>query len=322
MDAIVLAGGYATRLWPITRHRPKMLLPIGDTTVIGTVFDALEAEERIDDVFVSTNRRFEREFESYLSESPYTKPQLTVEDAGSESEKPGVVSAIGQLVDREGLTDNTLILAGDNLMNFALGEFIDAFDATGDPTIAAHDIGSYERASSYGLIELDDSDAVVGFQEKPDTPESTLVSVACYAIPGETLPLFETYLTGENNPDEPGWFIQWLQERDAVRAFAFEEAWFDIGTPGSYLDAVAWWLDGDNYVHPSASVGGSKLIGNVHVMEGATVTDAALEDSVVFPGATIRDSELRRSVVDRDTEIESLTLSSAVVGPHTQLNGG
>ncbi len=321
MDAIVLAGGYATRLWPITRHRPKMLLPIGDSTVIGTVFDALEAEPRIDDVFVSTNRRFEQEFKAYLSEKSYTKPRLTVENAGSESEKPGVVSAIGQLVEREGLSDDTLILAGDNLMNFALGEFLDAFEATGDPTIAAHDIGSYERASSYGLIELDGSDAVVGFQEKPDTPKSTLVSVACYAIPGETLPLFGAYLSGENNPDEPGWFIQWLQERDTVRAFTFEEAWFDIGTPGSYLDAVSWRLGGDNYVSPSASVERSELAGNVHVMEGATVTDATLESSVVFPGATIRGSELRRSIIDQDTDVESLTLSSAVVGPHTQLNG-
>ena len=321
MDAIVLAGGYATRLWPITRHRPKMLLPIGEQPVIGTIFDALEAESRIDDVYVSTNDAFAEAFDTYLEATDYEKPQLSVEETTEEAEKFGVVGALAQLVDREGLTEDTLVIAGDNLMSVDISDFLDAFEANGTPTIAAYDLGSYDRASQYGLVELNDRNEVTDFQEKPDNPQSTLVSIACYGLPSETLPKLETYLAGDNNPDEPGWFIQWLQRRETVSAFPFEGAWFDIGTPESYLDAVAWHLDGDNYVDPSADVTDAEVGENVQILADAVVEGATVTDSVVFPEATIKGGELRRSLVDTDTHVESLNLSGAVIGAHTQLNG-
>jgi len=80
MKAIVLAGGYATRLWPITRNRPKMFLPVGDGTVIDDVFRDLEADERVDEVYVSTNERFGESFEEYLAESEFEKPVVSVEE--------------------------------------------------------------------------------------------------------------------------------------------------------------------------------------------------------------------------------------------------
>jgi len=321
MHAIVLAGGYATRLWPITKTRPKMLLPIGEQTVIGTVFEELETDDRIDDVYVSTNKKFAPEFERYLADSPYEKPQLSIEETTAETEKFGVVGALGQIVDRENLTDDTLVIAGDNLICFDLDDFLDDFRAHGNPTVAAHDVGSYERASSYGLVELDEDSVVVNFQEKPDNPNSTLVSIACYAFPSGTLKLFDEYLAGDNNPDEPGWFIQWLQSRQDVHAFTFEDPWFDIGTPESYIEAMAWYLDGDNEVHRDATIENADLRGNVHVMSGAEIVDTTLDNVVVFPDATITDCEIRNSLIDEKTEIDSLNLSGAVIGAHTQLNG-
>ena len=321
MHAVVLAGGYATRLWPITRDRPKMLLPIGEHTVIGTIFDALETEPRIDDVYVSTNDAFAETFEQYLADTEYEKPQLSIEETTSEAEKFGVVGALAQLIDRENLTDDTLVIAGDNLISFDISTFLDAFQTNETPTVAAYDLDSYERASQYGLLELDGTNEVTEFQEKPDNPTSTLASIACYGFPSDTLPKFETYLENDNNPDEPGWFIQWLQDRQSVHAFTFEDAWFDIGTPESYLDAVAWQLDGENYVHPSADLTNTDLGENVQILENATIEDATITDSVVFPNTTIKHSELRRSLIDTDTHVESLNLSGAVIGAHTQLNG-
>jgi hypothetical protein len=180
-----------------------MLLPFGEQTVIGTVFDGLERDERIDDVYVSTNEKFAAEFETYLDDSPYQKPQLSVEETTAESEKFGVIGAINQLIERENLTDDTLVIAGDNLICFDVSDFLDAFEANDEPTLAAYDVGSYERASSYGLVELADTDEVIDFQEKPAEPNSTLVSIACYGFPSETLSLFAEYLEGDNNPDEP-----------------------------------------------------------------------------------------------------------------------
>ena len=102
-QAVVLAGGYATRLWSVTRNRPKMLLPIGETTVIDRVLAELEADDRIEDVYVSTNERFAEDFLEHIEETDFEKPTLSVEETVEEDGKFGVVGALAQLVDREGL---------------------------------------------------------------------------------------------------------------------------------------------------------------------------------------------------------------------------
>ncbi|PSP38983.1 glucose-1-phosphate thymidylyltransferase [Halobacteriales archaeon QH_7_65_31] len=320
MKAVVLAGGYATRLWPITRHRPKMLLPIGETTVIDRVFAELEADDRIDEVFVSTNEAFAGEFEAYLADADFEKPTLSVEDTTGESEKFGVVGALGQLVDREEIADDLVVVAGDNLIGFDVADFLDAFESHDSPTLAAYDVGARDKATAYGVIDIED-DRVVDFEEKPTDPPSSLVSIACYAFPQESL-RFEEYLADGNNPDEPGWFIQWLVEHDEVYAFPFDEAWFDIGTPESYLAAVGWALDGDSLVSDDAVVIDSEIGENVHVMAGARVVDSTLSDTVVFGNATVLDCEIHDSIIDEETKIEDIDLAGALIGAHSQLGHG
>ncbi|WP_227355307.1 sugar phosphate nucleotidyltransferase [Haladaptatus salinisoli] len=321
MKAVVLAGGYATRLWPITKHRPKMFLPIGKTTVIDRIFADLEADDRIDTVYVSTNERFAEDFETHLAESRFEKPQLSVEDTSEEDEKFGVVGALAQLVEREGVDDDLVVIAGDNLISFDVADFVDFFEAKDAPTLAAYDVGSRELAKSYGLVELD-GDRVVDFQEKPADPKSTLVSIACYAFTRENLPLLETYLEDGNNPDEPGWFVQWLQARESVYAYTFEEAWFDIGTPESYLDAVAWYLDGESYIAESAALDDVTVGENVHVMDGAELANASLNNAIIFSDATVRDCDVRDSIIDEETHIENMDLAGALIGAHTQITNG
>lgn len=320
MDAIVLAGGYATRLWPITKHRPKMFLPIGEDTVIDQVFAGLEADDRIDDVYVSTNERFAEEFTDHIEGSRFEKPRVSVEDTSEEDEKFGVIGALAQLADREGLDDDTLVIAGDNLISFDVSEFIDFFREKDDPVLAAYDVGSRAKAGSYGLIELD-GERVIDFQEKPDDPKSTLVSIACYGFPARTLSQLSEYLEDGNNPDEPGWFIQWLVDREDVYGFTFDEAWFDIGTPESYLDAVEWYLGGDSYIHPDATVEDCEIGENVHVMADAHLEGVTLDRSVIFPDVTVKNCELRGTIIDNDTHIEEVALADAVIGAHTQING-
>jgi glucose-1-phosphate thymidylyltransferase len=295
-----------------------MFLPVGGGTVIDTIFEDLEDDDRISEVFVSTNEYFAEEFEEYLAESSFEKPTLSVEETRAEDEKFGVVGAIAELIERENVEDDLLVVAGDNLISFDLSEFADFFYRKEAPVLAAYDVGSRERAKAYGIVELD-GDEVVSFQEKPEDPKSSLVSIACYAYPEEVLPLFEKYLDGDNNPDEPGWFVQWLQERGDVYAYSFDEAWFDIGTPQSYLDAVAWYLDGDNYIADDIEVENSTLGKNVHVMEGAEIRNSSLDESVVFRDATIVDSDIRRSIIDEDTVIENLDLSGALIGAHSEI---
>ena len=320
MHAVVLAGGYATRLWPITRHRPKMFLPVGETTVVDRIFRELETDDRIEAVYVSTNERFADEFRDHLAESAFEKPVVSVEETTAEDEKFGVVGALAQLVDREGIDDDLLVVAGDNLVDFDLSEFVDFSQRKASPALAAYDVGSRQKAKSYGLVELD-GDRVVDFQEKPDDPKTTLVSIACYAFPRDQL-RFGEYLEGGNNPDEPGWYLQWLQARTAVHAFVFDGAWFDIGTPESYLETVAWHLDGESLVADDATVVDSHVGENVHIMSGAHVTDSTVERSLVFPGARVTDCELHDSIIDEETHIENIDLAGALVGAHTHISNG
>jgi glucose-1-phosphate thymidylyltransferase len=320
MNAVVLAGGYATRLWPITRDRPKMFLPIGDATVTDRIFDALEYDDRIDDVLVSTNERFAPAFEEHVAASPYDKPRVTVEETTAEDEKFGVVGALAQLVEREDLSDDTLVIAGDNVISFDVNDFLDYFESTGEPVLAAYDVGSTDRARAYGVLDVED-DRVVAFEEKPAEPQSTLVSIACYGLTAETLPLLEEYLSDGNNPDEPGWFIQWLQARQAVYAYTFEDAWFDIGTAESYLDAVAWHLDGENQIHPDATLADVTIGENVHVMPGARIENAHLDRSIVFGDATIVDADIRNTIVDEHAHVEHVDLDGALVGAYSKVTG-
>ncbi|MFC5366808.1 sugar phosphate nucleotidyltransferase [Salinirubrum litoreum] len=318
MKAVVLAGGYATRMWPITKDRPKMFLPVGDITIIDTIFEDLEADDRISEVFVSTNEYFADDFRDYIAESDFEKPTLSVEETAEEDEKFGVVGALAQLIDREGVEEDMVVVAGDNLISFDMAEFVDFFQEKDTPALAAYDVGSKERAKSYGLVELDGS-RVVNFQEKPEDPNSTLVSIACYAFRAEDLPKFDDYLAEDKNPDEPGWFMQWLQQNGEVNAFTFDGAWYDIGTPESYLDAVEWALDGENHVADGATVENSDLGENVLVLSGSEITDSSLDRSVVFRNATISNCDIRNSIIDEETHLDNLDLSDALIGSHSRI---
>ncbi|TYL36492.1 glucose-1-phosphate thymidylyltransferase [Natronococcus pandeyae] len=321
MKAVVLAGGYATRLWPITRHRPKMFLPLGDTTVIDRIYAELETEDRIEAVYVSTNERFAADFEAHLEDSAYDKPRLSVEETREEDEKFGVVGALGELIDREGIDDDLLVIAGDNLFDFAIGTFLDFFDRREAPTVAVYDVGSPDRATSYGVVDLED-DRVVDFQEKPDEPEGTRVSVGCYAFPRETLSLFSTYLEAGNDPDEPGWFVQWLQSREPTYAYTFTGTWFDIGTRESYLDAVAWYLGDESRIAETASLENATIGSNVHVMPEARLVDTDVERAVIFPDATVESTTVRDSVIDEGATLGGLDLRDAMIGAYTRIPDG
>lgn len=317
MKAIVLSGGYATRLWPMTQDKPKMLLPLGESLVIDPILHELETVSRVDDVYVSTNTEFAPDFERYLENRPYEKPRISVEESGEEAEKLGVVGALDQLTKREQIADDELlVVAGDNVMDMEIAGFADRMERTDSPLLAAYDIESTEKASSYGLVQTDNG-TVTQFQEKPSNPETTLVSIACYGLPAEHV-RFDEYLDDGQNPDEPGWYFQWLQGQTELLAHEFTGTWFDIGTPASYLEAVEWRLDGDSIVAESAVVNGNTTVkDNVHILPGAEVYDSTLRRTVVFPDARIRHCEVDSSIIDMNAYVRDARVKNALIGPST-----
>ena len=320
MKAIVLAGGHATRLWPITKNRAKPLLPLGERPIIDYIIDDMED---VDEIIISTNEKFAGDFEDYKDEYNRDNVRVVVEEQDSEEEKPGTIGAIIKLLDKEGLEDDLLVIGGDNYYSFDIADFIDFSQEREAPANVVYDVKDKDMATSFGIVDTE-GDEITGFEEKPDVPPSTLASTACYFFPEENVSLFhdyeehfkETDIPAEQYLDEPGRLIEWAHEQTPMYAYSFTGDWFDIGTPEGYINAMEAVVDAE-VVNGQAE--NSEIGDNVFIMEGARILDSKIENSIIFPESEIKDSEIRNSIIDRDTDIEDTELNDAIIGRHTSL---
>jgi len=320
MKAIILAGGHATRLWPITKNRAKPLLPLGEKPIIEYI---VEDMEDVDDIIISTNEKFAGDFEDYIKEYNRENARVVIEEQDSEEEKPGTIGAIIKLLDKEGLEDDLLVIGGDNYYSFDIADFLEFAQDKDAPANVVYDVEDKDMASSFGIVDTE-GDEITGFEEKPDIPPSTLASTACYFFPEDKVSLFheyerhfkETDIPAEQYLDEPGRLIEWAHERTPMYAYSFSGDWYDIGTPKGYLNAMNAIVDQDII---NGIVENSQIGENVFIMEGATVENSIIENSIVFPEAEIEDSNIRDSIIDRDTEVEKTQLNDAIIGEHTSL---
>ena len=242
MKAVVLAGGYARRMWPLTKNRPKHLLPVAGRPMLDYVMASLESVPMLEEIFISTNMRFQNQFKEYLNTlNTEKKIDLFVEDTRSEEEKLGSVGALGYLIRENNLNEELLVIGGDNIFSFRMMDFIEYFYAKKANTIALYDIGSKEKARLYGVVRINEECRIIDFQEKPADPQSTLVSTACYVFTRKGVQNVIRYLEEGNDPDKMGHFIEWLYRHDDVNGFVFKGAWFDIGSLDSYEAAKKYF---------------------------------------------------------------------------------
>jgi glucose-1-phosphate thymidylyltransferase len=238
--AIILAAGYATRLRPLTDELPKQLLPVGGRPMIDWVCDKLT--EVTDDVHLVTNARFAGDFRAWSAR----RDGVTVHDDGTQTneDRLGAIGDIAFVLERTGTDDDLLVIAGDNLFDFSLGDFVEFAAAKGVASaVAVYDCGDLELAAQYGVVDADDDDRVIGFEEKPASPRSTLVATAAYMYHQQHVPQVERYLADGNPPDQPGRLVAWLCPREPVYAYRFPGAWFDIGNPDQLLEADNSWRE-------------------------------------------------------------------------------
>jgi NDP-sugar pyrophosphorylase family protein len=210
MRVIILAGGYARRLWPLTLERPKPLLPVAGRPIIEHLLDKLEGRP-----IISINRQFAPQFERWAT-NYHKDVELVIEETRSEEEKLGAVGALAFLIRELGLREEILVLGGDNIFELDFKEFISAY--RGRPLLALHDLGDPEKARKrYGIAELAGS-RIVSFQEKPDRPHSALVSTACYIYPPSGLP--PDRAIPHPSPEREGcpWLSQCMAPRGGDRA--------------------------------------------------------------------------------------------------------
>jgi glucose-1-phosphate thymidylyltransferase len=238
MNALILAAGYATRLYPLTLNKAKPLLEVGGKPMIEWLFDNLSSVSGLKTVYVVTNNKFAKDFQNWADayedrkRESTSKIKIKVINDGSTSDddKLGAIGDINLVLTREGLTNaDLLVVAGDNLFEQPLTDFVNA--AKNSPaTVAVHDVGNLEAMKKYGTVTIDNKGVITNFEEKPRQPKSTLAAVALYYYSRETLPLFTTYLAAGNNPDQPGLFLQWLYTRKSVGTFEIKGRWLDIGS--------------------------------------------------------------------------------------------
>ncbi len=241
MKAIVLAAGYATRLYPLTETVAKPLLPVGARPMIDYLLDRIVEIDELDGVHVVTNHKFADSFLRWADAHEAAGIEIDVHDDGttSEDDRLGAIGDIRFVVEQAGLDrSDLLVVAGDNLFDYSLAEYARWWRGKhGASAVALYDVGDLELVKRYSVVEFDDNDRLVGFEEKPEHPETTLVATATYLFDRAHVQLVEQYLAEGNTPDQPGRFVAWLVSRAPVYGYRFPGEWRDIGDAGQLLEA-------------------------------------------------------------------------------------
>ncbi len=241
MNALILAAGYATRLYPLTLNKAKPLLVVGGRPIIEWVVDNLADVPDLETIYVVTNDKFAADFqawsERYQDQHPEFKFKIINDGSKSDEDKLGAIGDINFVITRENLTQSSLlIVAGDNLFTESLTDFVVCARET-EATVAVYDVGDAEAIKKYGNIAVDADGIITRFEEKPANPQGTLAAIALYYYSPAVLSLLTTYLAAGNNPDQPGRFVQWLYTRKPVETFQIKGNWLDIGSKETLEDA-------------------------------------------------------------------------------------
>lgn len=240
MKVIILAAGYATRLYPLTLTQPKPLLPVAGKPMIEHVLDNLAAMGGLDRIYVVTNAKFAGHFQTWSDDyAARTHLHFTVVNDGStdDGNKLGAIGDIHYVLKTQNVDDDLIVVAGDNLFSEKLEGFGRFCREKNAPVLALYDVGDLEQIKKYSSISLDGEGRIKSFEEKPKNPTSTLTGIALYFYPKATLPLINQYIAEGNNPDQPGRLVQWLYPRTPVYTWRVPGIWYDIGSKETLEEA-------------------------------------------------------------------------------------
>ena len=238
MKLIVLAAGYATRLYPLTKDLPKPLLPIAGRPMLECLLAATESIRSIDQTIVITNARFAAQFETWAANADTPFPTTVLNDRTTNNDnRLGAIGDLHKCIKEHAIDDDMIVIAGDNLFTESIGDFEGFCAEKTTPSIGVYNVGRLEEAAKYGVVTIDDFARITSFEEKPELPKSTLISVALYYYPRTILSEIDRYLAEGNNPDQPGQLIQWLYPQTTVRTWPIPGQWLDIGSHETLAEA-------------------------------------------------------------------------------------
>ena len=239
ITAILLAAGYATRLYPLTKDRPKALLPLADGVILDEIVCELGPD--ITKRILVTNHRFAHLFRQWRADGQL---DLDIIDNGTETAETrlGAIRDL-ELARVQGRAEGDLLVIGtDNLFTWPLATFIaQAQRNRPAPSVALWEASSRQDAVQFGVVTLDGTSRIDVFVEKSPTPPSVLVATCVYYFPEAMCGKMTEFLAAKENADAPGLFIKWLAERTAVYGVAMGPGWYDIGTLEAYQTVVNAW---------------------------------------------------------------------------------
>lgn len=315
MKAFILAGGFATRLWPLTEKRAKPLLPLVGKPIINYMVDQLEDVE----VTVSTNAQFEEGFNTWKEEYNYTNVKILIEETKNDDQKLGALGAVAEWITSHSIDDDVFLLTGDNYFGFKFKDFLDDFD-NATPLIAAYDVGELAIASSFGTVILnqDSQKFVEEFEEKPVKPRSSLVSTGCSLLPKSALPLLVEY--AKDHPDNVGGiFEHLLQQNLQIQCYTFDDPWFDIGSFQAYIEATKQLVGTKVLCESSSSISTSQTKESVVIGHNCTINNCELTNVVIFDNCTLEDCILEDCIIDNHTNMKHIDLESKMLRENTRL---
>ena len=240
MKAIILAAGYATRLYPLTINKPKALLTINEKPIINYIVEQINTIDVVDEIYVVTNHKFIDSFADWQNEIE-SRAKITDLDDGttSEQDRKGAIGDIAFVIQKMNINDELLVVAGDNFFTYPLKNYYDFYKQKDKDCVCVKVWNDEKTLRNFGIALLDQNNKVLDIEEKPENPKSNTVVFAMYLYQKDTIPLFEKYLSQGNNPDAPGNFPAWLYKQKEVYAYTFKGECYDIGTPESYQEVQA-----------------------------------------------------------------------------------
>ncbi|MDD3392920.1 MAG: nucleotidyltransferase family protein [Bacilli bacterium] len=232
MKCILLCGGYATRLFPLTENFPKALLEIEKgKPLLDYILEEVNTIDEIDEIYVVSNNRYYSHFEKWANSKDNVKPIIAINDHTNNNEdRLGAIGDINFTIDNRKIDDDLLIIAGDNLFDYQLKDVINYYNQVKTPIVTCKQIENKELLKSFGVVKLDNQNRIVDFWEKPSNPESDIAAYATYLYPEKTLFYIKKYLEEGNKPDNSGSLLEYLHKKTPVHAYVFEGNCYDVGT--------------------------------------------------------------------------------------------
>lgn len=235
MKAIILAAGYTTRLYPLTKNQQKPLLKVGNKTILGSIVEKMVAVEELDEIFIVTNDKFHEHFENWVDQANYDIKLTAVnDDTLSNEDRLGALGDIQHVNNTGHVRDDLLIAAGDNLFGFLLVDSVTFYKEHDGNTISMYKDAEPSQLIRCGTADIDNEGRVIGFEEKPKVVNYPYAVPTFYIIKEDNLHLFSAYQEEGNNMDANGNFIPYLLKHSSVYGFVFDEYRYDIGTLESY----------------------------------------------------------------------------------------